>query len=329
MGHMNIRPISVIVCTHNRADLLPGVLNQLRAQDYHAEAFEIVVVDNCSSDRTPEVVERFVAEPGVPVRYIAESRPGITFARNRGAEVSRYPYVAFLDDDCSVEPDWLSQLVSGFDLDDNVAAVGGRVVLDWDQQEEPAWLGPELEPWLAAYSHSGTQPKLLEWKVRIIECNMALKREAWKAAGGFLGMEQFGSKHLAASEVLYLLKQIERQRGKVAYIPGAIAHHHIGQRSRQWMLRRAYWQGVSDGILDYLIKRRSWQSTISRIILDAAAMICFFSLSGISYIKADQAKYMFHLMRAVRRFSLVLSEMRLVGDWARVRSWASAHHTAK
>jgi glycosyltransferase involved in cell wall biosynthesis len=326
---MNVRPISVIVCTHNRAALLPRVIGQLRAQDYPQAAFQIIVVDNGSIDNTTQVVKRFSAEPGVSVRYVAESRPGITFARNRGAEVAHFNYLAYLDDDCSVEPDWLSQLVSGFDLDDNVAAVGGRVVLDWDQQEEPAWLGPELEPWLAAYSHSGTQPKLLEWKARIIECNMALKREAWKAAGGFLGMEQFGSKHLAASEVLYLLKQIERQRGKVAYIPGAIAHHHIGQRSRQWMLRRAYWQGVSDGILDYLINRRSWLSTACRLVLDAASMVVLFGYACFSYFKADQARGMFYLVRAVRRFSLVFSGMRLVGDWPRIRSWASAHRQAE
>jgi glycosyltransferase involved in cell wall biosynthesis len=305
------------------------VINQLRSQDYPAASFEIVVVDNSSTDLTPEVVERLVAEPGVPVRYIAESRPGITFARNRGAEESHYPYLAYLDDDCSVEPDWLSQLVRGFDLHDDVAAVGGRVVLDWIQTERPAWLGPELEHWLAAYGKTGTQPQLLEMKARVIECNMALKREAWRAAGGFLGMEQFGSQHYAAGEVHYLLRQIERQRGKVAYVPMAVVHHHIGQRSWQWMMRRAYWQGVSDGLLDYLLYKRSWLSTVGLIVLDTAAMIVLVGFSCFSYLKTDQSKGKFHLMRAIRRFSLILSRMRFVGDWPRVRSWAIAHPPAK
>ena len=326
---MTVRPTSVIVCTHNRADLLRGVVDQLCAQDYPADAFEIIVVDNCSTDRTPQVVKRLVSNPGVVVRYIAENRPGITFARNRGAEVARYPYLAYLDDDCSVEPDWLTQLMQGFDLNECVQVVGGRVVVNWSQTERPAWLGPELEPWLAANSHLGSQPRLLEKKVQVMEGNMALTRGAWEAAGGFLGMEQFGSQHMAAGEVLYLLKQIERQRGKVAFVPGAVVHHHIGQRSRRWMLRRGYWQGVSDGILDYLICRRPWLSAISRMILDAAAMIVLFGYSGFSYLKADQAKGMFHLVRAIRRLGLVLSEMRLVGDWPRVRSWASAHPPAR
>jgi glycosyltransferase involved in cell wall biosynthesis len=308
---------------------LPRVIGQLRAQDYPIDAFEIIVIDNGSTDHTPQVIERFVTEPGVPVRYIAETRLGITSARNRGAEAARYSYLAYLDDDCSVEPDWLSQLVQGFDLHDNVVVVAGRVVLDWDQQEKPAWLGLDLEPWLAANNFLGTQPRLMGTKARVIECNMALTREAWHSAGGFLGMEQFGSKHMAAGEVLYLLKQIEYQEGKVAFIPGAIVHHHIGKRSRRWMLGRAYWQGVSDGILDYLIYRRSWPSTAGHLILDAAAMIVLIGYACFSYLKADQAKGMSYLMRAIRRLSLVLSEMRLVGDWPRVRSWASAHHPAK
>jgi GT2 family glycosyltransferase len=133
---------------------------------------------------------------------------------------------------------------------------------------------------------------------------------------------------MAAGEVLYLLKQIERQRGKVAFVPGAVVHHHIGQRSWRWMLRRAYWQGVSDGILDYLINRRSWLSTFSRIIIDVAAMFVLFGYTGVSYLTADKTKGLFHLLRAIRRLSLILGEMRLVGDWPRIRSWASNHPTS-
>ena len=324
-----VRPISVIVCTHNRADLLTSVINQLRAQDYPEAAFEIVVVDNCSTDHTPQVVGQLTGKPGVPVRYIAESRPGVTFARNRGAEEVRNPYLAYLDDDCSVEPDWLSQLMSGFDLDERVTVVAGRVVLDWDKQEKPAWLGPKSERWLAAYSYSGSQSRLLNDPGYVIEGNMALAHRAWKAAGGFLGMDQFGSPHMAAEEIVYLLKQIDRQGGKVAFVPGAVAHHHVGKRTKQWFLRRAYWHGVSDGILDYFLFRRSGVSVAYHTILDAAAMIVFFGFSAYFLLKIDVATAMYHLLRALTRLGKILSEMRFKGDWNRVRSWASAHHPAK
>jgi len=320
-----IRPVSIIVCTRNRAERLPGVINQLRLQTYPEDAYEIIVVDNGSTDATADVVRELAARPGAPVRYICESCQGITLARNRGAEAARHPYLTYTDDDCSFRPDWLAQLVRGFDLDDDVEVVGGQVVLDWDQQEPPAWLGPELERWLAANRHLGAQPQVWEKNARVIECNMALTRAAWLACGGFLGMEQFGSKHMAAGEVLYLLVQIERRGGKVAYVPDAIVHHHAGLRSRRWMVRRAYWQGVSDGLLDYLVYRRSWLSALGRAILDAAAMVIFLGVASVSYLAADTPKGLFHSLRAVRRLGLILSELRLVGDWPRARSWASAH----
>jgi glycosyltransferase involved in cell wall biosynthesis len=302
---------------------LATLLNQLRTQDYPKDAFEIVVIDNCSEDHTPQVVEALVARPGVPVRYVREMRLGISFARNKGAELARYPYLAYVDDDCSVGPDWLSQLVQGFDLHDNVVVVGGRVVLDWDCQDKPSWLIPDLEPWLGANKHLGAHPRLMGTMARVNEGNMALSREVWHATGGFLGMDQFGSKHMAAGEVLYLLSKIELQGGKIVFMPGAVVHHHIGLRSQRWMLGRAYWQGVSDGILDYLIHKRSWISATSLALYDSMALIALLGYTGFSYLKVDRARAFYHLLRAIRRFGLILSEMRLAGDWPLAKSWAS------
>jgi glycosyltransferase involved in cell wall biosynthesis len=113
---MIIRQVSVIVCTHNRAHQLSTVIRQLCAQDYPSGAFEIIVVDNGSSDNTRNVVEALIASSKPPLRYILEDRSGVTFARNRGAEEALYPYLAYLDDDCWVEVNWLSGLVLGLSL---------------------------------------------------------------------------------------------------------------------------------------------------------------------------------------------------------------------
>ena len=323
---MTVRPASVIVCTHNRAHLLPNVIARLRAQDYPAEAFEIIVVDNHSSDLTPQTVKQFVTEPGADVRYMAENRVGITFARNRGAEEARHPYLVYLDDDCSVEPDWLSNLIRGFDLRNDVVAAGGRVVLDWSQAPRPSWLGPRLESWLGANGHLGFQPLLLDAKTQIMESNMALKREAWRAAGGFLGMEQFGSRHVSAGEVLYLLQKLRSQGGQIAFVPQAIAVHLMGTYTRSRFLRRAYWQGVSDAMLDSLLSRQSWAAGLLSITSDSAAMLVFIGCTAFSYLASDQSDAFLHFVRAVRRLGLVLSRIHLAGDWSRVRSWHSSHH---
>jgi hypothetical protein len=193
------------------------------------------------------------------------------------------------------------------------------------QQERPRWLGSKSERWLAAYDYPGSQPRLLENPGYVIEGNMGLTRAAWKAVGGFLGMDQFGSPHMASEEVICLLKQNERKGGKIAFVPNAVAHHHVGIRTRQWMLRRAYWHGVSDGLIDYFLFKRSWVSVIYHVILDMAAMIALFAYSAFFYLKMDESMAMYHLLRTIRRFGLILSEMRLVGDWPRARSWMATH----
>jgi glycosyltransferase involved in cell wall biosynthesis len=286
----------------------------LRRQDYPASAFEILVVDNSSTDHTRLAVERLLAEPGAPVRYIYENRLGITFARNKGAEAARFPYLVYIDDDCSIEPGWLSRLMKGFDMHDQVVAVGGRVVLAWDRQKRPTWFGPELEPWMGATNGQlGAQPRLMEKNARVRECNMALTREAWRESGGFLGMEQFGSENMAAGEVIYLLKQIERSKKKVTFIPEAVVHHHVSKLSWRRMFRRAYWQGISDGILDSFLNKRSAPSTLGRGLLDFMAMAILFGLAGFAHIRANRTRGAFHLLRAVRRLGLVLSEWHISG----------------
>lgn len=320
-----VRHVSTIVCTRNRADLLPGVIYQLRLQDYPVDAFEIIVVDNGSTDQTRDVVNELATQPGVRVRYVCESRPGITLARNRGAEVAYYPYLAYLDDDCTVRTDWLWQLLSGFDLHQDVVVVGGQVVMDWSQTDKPVWIGPELERMLGANSHVGPRPMLLDSKTQVMESNMALKRDAWRQAGGFLGMEQFGSRHMAAGEVIYLLQELRRKRGRVAFIPQAVAIHRMGEYTRRRFLVRGYWQGVSAGMFDYLSQRRSWLSSVNQLLIDAAAAIILFMFASYSCVKLDQARCMLYLVRANRRLGLVLTRMRFVGDWDSAKAWKLQH----
>lgn len=312
---------SVIVCTHNRAGQLARLLAQLRCQDYPGGAGEIVVVDNRSTDGTAGRVRALQREPGVPLRYIFESRVGITWARNRGAEAARYDYLVYIDDDCSPGPGWLKHLIQGFDLDPLVEVVGGRVIVDWDGGPLPWWYGPELERSLAGTSHLGEKARILEKEPRVIECNMAIRKEAWRAGGGFLGMEQFGSRHCAAGEVIPLLARLGHLGGKVAFTPGAQVHHHVGKRDLRWMLARAYWQGVSDGLADHLLGRRRCAGTALRAAADAAAMFLLLVFFLISILRFSAPASVRQLLRAVRRFGLLAGELHLAGDWRKLRAW--------
>jgi GT2 family glycosyltransferase len=263
----------------------------------------------------------------VTLRYVSEQAPGVTRARNCGAREARNPYLVYIDDDCTVAPDWLNELVSGFDLDSRVMAVGGGISLCFEETR-PSWVGPELEQWFAGTTRLGTGARLLDVNEHIVEANMALDRNAWQAAGGFLGMEQFGSHPMAAGEVLYLQEQLYRLGGKIAFVPQAVAFHHLGSCSRTRMLRRAYWQGVSDALLACLLKKPSWISNILQTGLDAAACVLFLTAAAFSWVILKDAAAMYHLVRAVRRMGLVLGRLHIVGDWTRVRDWSSVHDSA-
>ena len=323
---MDYLPVSVIVCTHNRAALLPKMIEQLSSQDYPKDCFEVIIVDNCSSDDTPDVVKRFIPDCELTLRLIQESRPGVTFARNRGAEEANYPHLVYLDDDCSVGCDWLRQLVSGFGLSNQISVVAGRVVLSLDDQPCPDWLGPKGKSWLAEFNFPGSESRILKDPAYVCEGNMVVSKKAWRSAGGVLGMDQFGSPHGASQEIVYLLEQIKRQGGEVAFVPGAAANHHTVVPTRRQLLQRAYAHGISTAILDHLLKRYSRGVFFLHALLDLVALFYFMGLSV--FFIFNQAASTDYLLRAAARLGKVLSECRVRGDWERVRLWVCSQQEA-
>lgn len=315
-----VRPVSVIICTRNRADCLEHVLRCLQSQAYPASQFEIVVVDNNSTDNTAQVVQHCADDSPVTIRYVMETSTQITLTRNRGAAAARFPYLAFIDDDCTMTPDWLAHLMSGFDLAVDVAAVGGLVRLHWEAPR-PAWLGKEMEPWLADTSFLGKEARILHPDERIVEANTVFERDAWEKAGGFLGMDQFGSRNMAAGEVIYPLYMLRQQGRKIAFIPQAIAYHHVHPPRFRRLLLRSFWQGVSDVMLNHILHKPGLFPTIRQILYELAALGALMLLLVRDGLMRNIARAAFQLTRMARRTGVILTLLRLTGDWSRARTW--------
>src|SRR5215216_5477820 len=94
-------------------------------------SYEIIVIDNNSSDDTPSAFELLKSESPVSLRYFRESRQGNAYARNAGVEQAAAPIVAFLDDDCIADENWVTTMKSALDRDPELAFVGGRVLPVW------------------------------------------------------------------------------------------------------------------------------------------------------------------------------------------------------
>jgi hypothetical protein len=97
----------------------------------------------------------------------------------------------------------------------------------------------------------------------------------------------------------------------------------VVMRTRTWMLGRAYWQGISDGITNYLMKPTRGLAILRQAAYDFAAMLAFFALAGLSVLRFDQPGCMMQLLRAFRRCGLILSELRVKGRWSDVDAWLS------
>ncbi len=120
--------VSVVVPTHNRAHELRECLLGLAAQSLSAEQFEVIVVDDGSSDDTLQVVESVRCNSSVKLRYVFQSILGPSAARNLGIEMAQAELIAFTDDDCRANPCWLERLLHALPEDPKVAGVGGETI---------------------------------------------------------------------------------------------------------------------------------------------------------------------------------------------------------
>lgn len=121
--------ISLVIPTHNRAVPLLAALESVVRQSLPAEEWECVVVDNNSTDDTAERFAAFrSAHPGVRLRMVRETGPGVSYARNRGLREAAAPLVAFIDDDERVNADFLRAYADFFDMHPGAVVAGGCIM---------------------------------------------------------------------------------------------------------------------------------------------------------------------------------------------------------
>ncbi len=126
---------SVIIPTRNRAKLLEEVVRSLWAQTLPPERYELIIVDNCSTDGTQEMVERLSRESPCKLIYHRNSENrGPTVSRNFAARIANSDILAFTDSDCRAHPDWLARGVAAFQESPEMALVSGAVL---DKPEQP------------------------------------------------------------------------------------------------------------------------------------------------------------------------------------------------
>lgn len=239
--------ISIIIATYNRAALLKETLESLLDVEHSGLAYEIIVVDNNSNDNTAEVVNKY-SEKNSNIKLVKEIRQGLSFARNKGIDVSKGDILIFLDDDVEVAEGWLKAIIEPFKEPD-VWCVGGRVVPHGDINI-PDWLPLELR-FLVGILDYGTHEKILVGREKPAGGNLAVRRIAFDMLGKFdTNIGRQGEKLLGGEEV-DLYYNILKSKKKIVYCPKALAYHKIKNKlNREYILSYAYWLGVSEAYIE-------------------------------------------------------------------------------
>lgn len=176
--------ISVVVSTYNRAERLAAAIDSLLEQS-GGVPYEIIVVDNNSTDHTRQVVEGIIARSGGRVRYAFEPRQGLSHGRNTGIALARAPIIAFTDDDIRAAADWVLQVREAFDRHPEAAYIGGRVQPNWLSQP-PAWLTTAHWGPLALQDYGG-EPITTgrHYAICLVGANLSFRRGVFDVVGLF------------------------------------------------------------------------------------------------------------------------------------------------
>lgn len=229
--------VAIIVPVYNGGRMLAGLLDSLVRLNYPADHYEIVVVDNCSTDNTADILARY------PVKRLYCEERGPAAARNFGIAHSQSEIVAFTDADCVADVDWLAQLVQPYQ-DEKIGATGGDIHAfpqpEWDILDRfSAQFPPLVNFW------SGEN----EFLPHLFTANASYRREALQALGGF-------NPCMLTGEDVELSWRLQLQtRWRVGYAPlAAIYHRH--RMTREGLARQYRQYGYGEILLDTIFRDR-------------------------------------------------------------------------
>ena len=240
---------SVVIATYNRAGDLRETLASLAGLRPRG-TWEVIVVDNNSTDDTRAVVE--AAAPGfpVPLRYLFEREQGRSPALNAGIREARGAIIATTDDDVRVEPDWLDQAADGLDRL-NCDYVGGRVLPIWGAAPPPWLPNRGGKHWaVIALLDYGAQP--IEFGRRVpLGVNMAFRREAFDRAGLLDPNTGRKAGTLLGQEVREWCIRARAAGVRGCYVPELVVRHIIpaSRLNKAYFRRWFYWRGISRAML--------------------------------------------------------------------------------
>jgi glycosyltransferase involved in cell wall biosynthesis len=222
--------LSVLICTRNRAAQLAQTLERISAIQSRLK-WELIVVDNGSTDGTGAVIAEYAAVSSHPVQTIIQQGRGVSIAKNAGWRLSKSPIVVCIDDDCYPAEDYLDRIFERFSNDPKLGFLGGRILL-YDPTDRRITIQESLEP-LCLPKGSFIPPGLIQG------ANVTYRRAALSEVGGF--DPWFGAGALYSGDELELMARISAAGWNGAYDPKPLVYHHHGRKTANDEQRLQRW----------------------------------------------------------------------------------------
>lgn len=222
--------ITVIIATYNRSRDLAKVLKDLLAQERNDSFdYDVLVADNNSTDHTREAVESFIPSSDGKLRYIFEGRQGKSYALNKAIKEASGEIVAFTDDDVSLDPKWLMNLVKCFEQT-QCDGCGGRI-LPVFPDDTPQWLKDNLDllrGTIVYYDYGEETKKYEKSMFEFLGANYAFRREMFAECGDFRA--DLGTGRPPLGEDTEFVNRLEMRNKKLYYCGSALVWHPVDLR---------------------------------------------------------------------------------------------------
>jgi glucosyl-dolichyl phosphate glucuronosyltransferase len=301
--------VTVIICTWNRPKTLAAALTSLEASVVPPGLkWEVLVVDNNSTDDTRKVCESFVEKNPGRFRYLFEAKQGKSHALNAGIQYACGGILALTDDDVTVDPSWVAQVYEAFQRYD-CAAIGGRVIPVW-KCRKPSWIefeGPFRHPAFGGIVNfdKGHSPCLLT--ATAVGANMGLRRTIAEIYGPYR-TDLNRIEDLLGGEDTEYCRRLLHAGEKLMYAPQAIVYHPV----EEYRTKRSYIQSMA-------FHYGRWTIRIDGVPGSAK---CYFGVPGYLFLIA--AKFLGKWMGAFgakRRFFYRLEFCQTLGQMVESKRW--------
>ena len=251
---------TVAICTYNRASLLSLCIESIAMLDFPKNEFEVLVIDNNSTDATEDIYRQCVSKfSTLNLRYVMETQQGIAHARTRGALDAKGEIIAYIDDDCLAEKNWLREIVSFYSDHPEAMSTGGRII--------PVYTVP-VATWYGKYfwglvGNYDLGKKIFQMKGARYPsgANMHFRFTAFEKYGYFDSqLGRLGTSLMAGEEKAMYLKLLAG-REKVYYLPQVIVYHHVeaNKFDKNYVRRHSMGIGASERIMN---KDSAWKLAV-------------------------------------------------------------------